>query len=124
MTSAHQRLLAAFVHHVSTRRPLTREMLETATDFIARQKNLDRTAILSAAEALMRATQGTAAYAAGGHAYWSPDVAQHHQYRGEGKIDQQRLEERQAEVERVATMVEDWKTFEFDSAGAIGEDHQ
>jgi hypothetical protein len=59
----------------------------------------------------MRATQGTAAYAAGGHAYWSPDVAQHHQYRGEGKIDQQRVEQQQAEVERVTALVEDLRTF-------------
>jgi hypothetical protein len=60
----------------------------------------------------MRATQGTAAYAAGGHAYWSPDVAQHHHYRGEGKIDRDRFEQRQAEVELVTALVEDLKTFE------------
>jgi hypothetical protein len=51
-------------------------------------------------------------FSAGGHAYWSPDVAQHHQYRGEGNIDQERLEQRQAEAQLVAMLVEDLRTFE------------
>jgi hypothetical protein len=68
--------------------------------------------LLESAEALMRATQGTAAYAAGGHTYWSPDVAQHHHYRGQGRIDRDVVEQRQAELERVTAMVEDLRTFE------------
>jgi hypothetical protein len=60
----------------------------------------------------MRATHGTAAYAAGGHAYWSPDVAQHHHYRGQGRVDVDRIDQRQAEVRQVATLVEDLRTFE------------
>lgn len=112
MTTGHQRWFAAFVHHASARHDLTRAMLETTTEFIAQQKSLEHHALLTAAEALSRATEGTAAYAAGGHAYWSPDVAQHHQYRGEGKIDQERLEQRQAETERVAMLVEDIRTFD------------
>jgi hypothetical protein len=111
MTPAHQNWFVAFVNHTTSRRAASREMLEAVVQFIAGQAKLERDALIAAAEALMRATQGTAAYAAGGHAYWSPDVAQHHQYRGEGKIDQQRLEQQQAEVERVRAIVEDLRSF-------------
>jgi hypothetical protein len=112
MTPAHQRWFAAFVNHVSGRREPSRGLLEAIAEFIGGQKSLDRMALVVAAEALSRATQQTAAYAAGGHAYWSPDVAQHHQYRGQGKVDQERLEQRQADVEYVAALVEDLKAFE------------
>jgi hypothetical protein len=111
MTPAHQKWVVAFVNHMAARRAVSREMLEAVVEFIASQTSLERAALLASAEALMRATQGTAAYAAGGHAYWSPDVAQHHQYRGEGKIDQQRFEQHQAEVERVTALVEELQSF-------------
>ena len=111
MTPKHQKWFAAFVNHVSSRRTVTRDLLETAAGFLADQKKLDRAEVITSAEALMRATEGTAAFAQGGHTYWSPDVAQHHQYRGEGKIDQQRVEDQQAELERVTALVEDLKTF-------------
>src|SRR5439155_16609095 len=119
MTPAHQRWLAAFVHHLSGRGAVTRPLLETAASFIAGQTSLEQTRVLEAGNALLRATQGTAAYAAGGHAYWSPDGAQHHQYRGEGKIDQERLEQRQAEAQQVAALVEGLQTFEFHAADQV-----
>jgi len=112
MNPQRQHWFVAFVNHMSARHPVTRELLETATDFMVSQQNLTPSAVVPAAEALLRATQGTAAYAAGGHAYWSPDVAQHHHYRGEGKVDQERLEQRQAEVGRVAALVDDLRTFQ------------
>jgi hypothetical protein len=111
MTPTRQRWIVAFVNHMSARHAVSRELLETVADFILSQHDLKPSAMVLAAEALLRATQGTAAYTAGGHAYWSPDVAQHHHYRGEGKIDQQRLEQRQAEVQRVTTLVDDLRTF-------------
>jgi hypothetical protein len=112
MTPRHQAWFAAFVGHVAALHPLSRESLETAADFVASQPTLERSAVTAAADALMRATQGTAAYAAGGHAYWSPDVAQHHHYRGQGRVDVDRIDQRQAEVRQVATLVEDLRTFE------------
>ena len=114
MTVHHQHWFAAFVNHiVSHRRDVTRELLQTIAEFIAGQKTLDRAAVLASAEALAKATRATAAYAGSGHAYWSPDVAQHHHYRGEGKVDQQRLDEQQAEASRVAALLEELKSFEF-----------
>jgi hypothetical protein len=112
MTRDHQHFFAAFVNHVAGRRPITRALLETAAEFVASQTNLNHDSLVTSAEALMRATQGTAAYAAGGQNYWSPDVAQHHHYRGQGRVDKGVLEARQAEVERVTAMVEDLRTFE------------
>jgi hypothetical protein len=117
MTPAHQKWFAAFVNHLASHRreaggdAISRGLLETVVDFITAQRVLDRAALLPAAEALMRAAQGTAAYVDGGHAYWSPDVAQHHQYRGQGRVDQAQLQQRHDEVDRVATLVEDLKSF-------------
>jgi len=110
ITPAHQHWLAMFVNHVAGRRKLTPGMLQTLVDFIASQQNLDRAKLLPAAEALLRATEGTAAFTASGHNYWSADVAQHHHYRGQGHIDQARLQQRQAEVEQVAALVEDLRS--------------
>jgi hypothetical protein len=117
MTPRHQAWFASFVSHAAGRHALTRELLESAADFVASQPDLAPPAVAAAAEALVRATQGTAAYAAGGHAYWSPDVAQHHQYRGQGNVDRDGLARRQAELERVRVLADDVRTF----AGAGGE---
>jgi hypothetical protein len=118
MTPHHQRFFAAFVGHIGRRRVVSRGLLEAAADFIARQAALDRASLLAAGEALLRATEGTAAFAAGGHTYWSPDVAQHHQYRGQGRVDPAVIEQRHAELERVAALVEDLRTFDGGPANA------
>ncbi|MEP0842373.1 MAG: hypothetical protein HRF43_06640 [Phycisphaerae bacterium] len=118
MTARHQEWLATLVRHAVGRREVTRAMLETAAGFIAAQPNLEPPALTAAAEALLRATRQTHHYASGGHAYWSPDVAQHHQYRGQGRIDRDRLVRQQAELERVTALVEDLRLLE---AGAVGE---
>jgi len=115
ITPRHQSWLAAFIGHMAARRALSRGLLEDLVRFIASQSNLERLPLLSAAEALLRATEGSAAYAAGGHAYWSPDVAQHHHYRGQGRVDPVRLEQQQAELEHVNALVEDLRTFEATS---------
>jgi hypothetical protein len=111
MTPRHQLWFAAFVNHASSHLTVSRGFLETAAEFLATQKNLDPAPLASAAEALMRATDQTAAYAAGGHAYWSPDVAQHHQYRGQGHIDRDRLASREAEVQHVTELVAALRSF-------------
>jgi hypothetical protein len=112
MTKEHQAWFAAFVNHMAGRRAVTRGLLETVVDFVSKELTLDHDALVTAAEALMRATQTVASYTAGGHTYWSPDVAQHHHYRGQGNVDKQRLAANQADLENVTMMVEDLKTFE------------
>jgi len=112
MTPRHQAWFVAFLNHAAGRRPLSRDALETAAQFVASQPSLELLDVVASAEALLRATQGTAAYAAGGHAYWSPDVAQHHHYRGEGRVDEESLIRRHAEVERLAALTQDLRTFQ------------
>ena len=112
MSLDHQKWFASFVNHMAAHRTISRGLLLSVGEFVAGQRNLDRAALLPAAEALMRATEGTAAYAASGHAYWSPDVAQHHHYRGEGRVDQELLAQRKAELDYVTTLVDDLRTFE------------
>ena len=111
MTPRHQLWFAAFVNHASAHAAMSRGFLQTTAEFIATQRNLDPAALASSAEALMRATDTTAAHAAGGHAYWSPDVAQHHQYRGQGHIDLDRLAAREAEVQHVSELVAALRSF-------------
>jgi hypothetical protein len=113
MTPAHQKFFATLVNHMRSHHAVTRGLLQATADFFASQKSLDPTALTASADALMRATQGTTAFASAGHNYWSPDVAQHHHYRGQGKLDEQRLRERQAELEHVTVLVDDLKTFEW-----------
>ena len=111
MTPRHQAWFAGFVNHMASRRAVTRPLLETVADFIGRQGELGRDEVLAAGEVVRKATEGTAAYAASGHAYWSADVAQHHHYHGQGNIDQVRVARQRQELERVNAMVEDLRTF-------------
>jgi len=112
ISADHQKWFAAFVNHAVARRAMSRGLLQSIAEFVAAQPNLKRDAMLASAEALMRATEGTASHAAAGHNYWSADVAQHHHYRGQGRIDKELLQQRQAELEHVTALVEDLKTFE------------
>ncbi len=115
LTPRHQSWLAGFIGHMNGRRALSRGLLEDLVRFIAAQPDLEPLALRSAAEALLRATRGSAAFTAGGHAYWSPDVAQHHHYRGQGRVDQVRLRQQQAEVEHLTAIVEDLRALEATS---------
>jgi hypothetical protein len=121
MGPAQQAWFVSLVSHMALRHGLSRGALETAAEFVAGQPKLDRAAVVAAAAALLRATEGTAAYAAGGHAYWSPDVAQHHHYRGQGRIDEHELARRRDEVARVTALVEDLRTFDPGEAAAAKE---
>jgi hypothetical protein len=115
MIPPKQHWFAMFVQHLAARGPqsLSRGLLETVAEFIASQAKLDREQLLASARALRVATESTAVHASSGHAYWSPDVAQHHQYRGQGHVDVERAERNQAELERVNAMVDELEKFEY-----------
>jgi len=110
-TPEKQAWFASFVTHLSASRTVSRGLLETVADFVMRQSTLEHDALRAAADALLRATRQTAAYVAGGRAYWSPDVAQHHQYRGQGHVDPQQMQHRQDEVQWVQTLAAELATF-------------
>jgi hypothetical protein len=111
-TPQRQSWFAGFVNHMAGRHSVTAELLEAAAIFIGGEPSVDREALLNAAGSLLRASEGSVAYAQGGRAYWSADVAQHHQYRGEGQIDTDLVRLREEEVERLKLIESDLRTFE------------
>jgi hypothetical protein len=110
-TPTRQAWFARFVNHMASRHPVDQAQLEAAAQFIADQPTLEGAALAVAAEAMVRAAVGSAAYAQGGRAYWSPDVAQHHDYHGQGQVDQDLVNTRQEEAELLKVIEEDLKTF-------------
>jgi hypothetical protein len=108
----HQAWFAHFVNHMTGLHAVGRGLLQTTADFIAQQPDLTRDALLEEARAQVKAANGSVAYARSGHAYWSPDVAQHHQYRGQGQIDQALIQQRQDEAQWLAMIEQDLQTFE------------
>lgn len=115
-TPEHQHWLAAFINHVCDHRVISAGLLQVIAEFVARQQNLSHDALLAASQSLHRATKDTASQAASGHNYWSPDVAQHHCYRGQGEVDNKLVEQRQLELEWVESLVADIESFD----GVIG----
>jgi len=110
-TPTRQAWFARFVCHMASRHPIDQAQLEAAAQFIAGQPTLDGAALAVAAEAMVRAAVGSAAYAQSGRTYWSPDVAQHHHYHGQGQVDQGLVKTRQEEAEQLKMIEEDLKTF-------------
>ncbi len=110
-TADHQRWFAAFVNHVCEHRAIHAGLLTTIAEFIARQPDLTHDALIEGVQSLLRATKETASQASSGHTYWSPDVAQHHCYRGQGEVDKELVEQRQLELQWVEAMAEDLQSF-------------
>lgn len=110
-TPDHQRWFAAFVNHAGDQHPVSEGFLRTIAEFIARQNDLSNDALHAAAQSLLRATKDTANQAASGHTYWSPDVAQHHCYRGQGDVDQDLVSQRQQELEWAEALSRDIESF-------------
>jgi hypothetical protein len=107
-----QECFARFVNHMATRHDIDRGLLETAAQFIADQPDMAPGLLMEEAEAQVKAAHGTVAYAQSGRAYWSPDVAQHHHYRGQGQVNERLVEQRQAEAQWLELIEADLKTFD------------
>ncbi len=107
-----QAWFARFINHMATRHDIDRGLLETAAQFIADQPDMAPGLLIEDAQAQVRAAEGSAAYAQSGHAYWSPDVAQHHHYRGQGQVNERLVEQRQAEAQWLEVIEADLKTFD------------
>ncbi len=95
--------LAAFLCHLA-RQPLTRSVVVSAAEFISGQTAFDTPSLLSAAEEQVRAAKGSADFVSAGRIYWSPDVAQHHQYRGEGRVDKALVKQKLEELAALETI--------------------
>jgi len=100
-----------FVDHMTQRHTVDDPLLRCVAEYLADQPTLDHDAMLAAARALLKATRQTTTFATSGHNYWSPDVAQHHHYRGQGRVDDDDVQRRRDELQRVETFVEDLQSF-------------
>src|SRR5207253_9643398 len=110
-TVDRQAWFAAFVRHMARRQPVTEGELSAAAQFIIDQPKLEHKALVVAGEELVRAAKAAVAYAQAGRMYWSPDVAQHHQFRGEGRIDKPLVKQRQDELNSLEIVVAALQTF-------------
>jgi len=72
---------------------------------------LEHAALLAAALNLVRAAKAAADYVQAGRMYWSPDVAQHHQNRGEGRVDEVLVQQRRDELSAMETIAAALETF-------------
>ena len=111
-TPTRQAWFARLVSHMAARHRVTEDQLAAAAHFVSGQPVLDRDTLVEAAGALVKAALGSVAYAQGGRAYWSPDVAQHHHYHGQGQVDQDLVQGRQEDVERLKVIESDLLAFE------------
>lgn len=111
-TTERQAWYAAFVRHMARRHTVTTGVLSAAAQFIIDQSTFDRAALLAAARELVRAAKSSAEYAQAGRMYWSPDVAQHHQYRGEGKVDEVLVKQRLDELSSLETVADALQSFD------------
>jgi hypothetical protein len=116
-TREHQRWFARFIEFLASRRSVTDGLLEATADFLASQRSLAHIDLAENLASLMRATVAAGAFAQKGRMYWSSDVAEHHQFRGQGAIDAQEVEKRVREVRTLETL-----SAELESFSAIAPD--
>jgi hypothetical protein len=111
-TPERQAWFSVFVRHLARRGDVTPVLLTTAAQFVCSQPTLERTAVLAAAKELAVAAKSAVDYAQTGRMYWSPDVAQHHQHRGEGRVDQTLIQQRIEELTATEKIAAALQTFE------------
>jgi hypothetical protein len=111
-TPERQAWFSAFVRHVARKGPVTPALLSAAAQFISTQTTLERAALQAAAKELAVAAKSAVDYAQAGRMYWSPDVAQHHQYRGEGRVDGPLVQQRMEELTAIEALAAALQTFE------------
>ncbi len=110
-TPPRQEWFTQFVCYMASRHSVTRAQLADASEFIADQPSLDSVALVSAVHALVRAARDSVSFAQKGRTYWSPDVAQHHHYRGEGQVDEDLVQNRREEEKRLQVIADDLEAF-------------
>ena len=97
-TPGHQSWLARFLIFISNRHAIDAEMIGVAGGFLASQSSLIHEDLLASLNQLIRATLETGNFAQQGRAYWSTDVAEHHNFRGAGMVDRQSVEKARKEL--------------------------
>ena len=110
-TPPRQEWFARFVCFMVSRHCVTREQLADASEFIADQLSLDSISLVSAIQALVRAARDSVTFAQKGRTYWSPDVAQHHHYRGQGQVNEDLVRNRREDEKRLQIIADDLEAF-------------
>lgn len=111
-TPTRQAWFAGFITHMAAQRSIDRGLLIATAEFVADHINLDVDKLANEARALCKAAERSVAFAQGGHNYWSPDVAQHHHYRGQGQIDKDLVQQRHLEQQWLEAIAADLQSYE------------
>lgn len=111
-TRKRQAWFVGFVSHMSRQHPITEPLLAATAEFVADAPTLDADTLVRSAGELVKAARGLLTNAQGGRTYWSADVAQHHQYRGQGQVDQSLLKHREEDEKRLRQIEADLQTFD------------
>ncbi len=106
-TPAKQQWVADFVNHAAGRHEVTQRFLVLLCEFIAAQQTLASEPLAQAISATVAAHRDSVTRVSSGHAYWSPDVAQHHHYRGQGDVDEHRVAEAQQDLDAALLIEKD-----------------
>ncbi len=110
-TQGHQEWFARFVPFAVDRHAVDRESLDVLADFLASQPSLDQEELQDRLESLLKASVEAGTFAQKGRMYWSSDVAEHHQFRGQGVVDEQDVEKRMREIDVLETLRSDLRAF-------------
>lgn len=97
-TPSRQDWLADYLAHVGAARTLTLDDLHALTELLASQRDLQPDVLKDVIADTLKSARTALQTARQGHQYLSGDVAQHHQYRGEGVVDKQRVSDKRQEL--------------------------
>jgi hypothetical protein len=117
-TPEHQDWFARFLLFAADRHGLDQATLQMAADFLGHQTSLKHEDLMESFASLLRATIEAGSYAQKGRMYWSSDVAEHHQFRGQGVVDRKQVERTRQDVRVLEILKEDLESFgELDERG-------
>jgi hypothetical protein len=102
-----QEWLAAYLTALAQRRAPDLQELICLTDFMGRQPRLDVESLLSAIEKIIRSAENSLETAMRGRVYLSSDVAEHHQFRGQGQLDEALVDDKTSRLRQLQLLRDD-----------------
>lgn len=111
MSPRHHEWYTRFLAFAVDRHAFDRDAIELLAEFLAGRSALDSAALLGALDSLLAATRDASSFAQKGRMYWSSDVAEHHQFRGQGAVDGMDVERREREVRALELLRSDLEAF-------------
>lgn len=111
ITRRHQQWAARFLEFARGRHAIDRELVELLLDFLASRGSLDHADMEQGLDSLLRATMEAGTFAQRGRMYWSSEVAEHHQFRGQGRVDDEQIDRAAREIRILETLRADMEAF-------------